>query len=744
MLLAEHGLTEADATGSRPGAIRSDAPAALASFFTDDRLAKTLLIAALAPATAPLHNLNASRLAYLNYGAVASPIPGGELSAVLSKLKVWAQQVGELEVGEGKDPIVRLDLAGVDYDSVLERVRTEDTAGARRSLLRRLVFEQLGIGAGDTLLAETLYPTVWRGSKRTIDVVFGNVRDTNELPDAVLQAQGDKWKLIIDYPFDPDFGPNDDRARIDNLRGAGVTSRTVAWIPSFLTAARLEDVGTLVLLEYLFAGSGDQMTTHSAHLPTDSRPTARTMLDNRRRSLRESLGGVIKQAYGAARPEAKDIDPTYGEIAPFATLDPGLTLQPLIGATLGDALGGLIDQMLTSQFPEHPRFDPSNSEVVRRELTVVLEHVSLAVRDEGRVDPVARDKRPTLARVTNALKVGETYENHYVFNAATFPWRNIFTAKAADEGLTVIPVARVREWLAPYGMVRDVENLLMCSWALLDDKQWIKSGAPVTVASIEQVSGDLELREPTLPSEESWTPAVERAAALFGVTVSSLRSAANVGILASGVRGKAAALQGSAAELVAALEKHAAMLGIDGTSPRMVSANFGRDLVARLAVERDDVVLIDTLAMAPLPAEVQPLSKSLTSAAVVDAALRGAMWDLLAGMADISAADDRHEAARAVLASLAEVARANEMHASLAPALATAVRDAAEILARKPQVIAPVVDSVIVVPDPPVERHVNDITLDGIDDRLGSVLGQARAALEAAPSKTLKVSWWLE
>ena len=176
----------------------------------------------------------------------------------------------------------------------------------------------------------------------------------------------------------------------------------------------------------------------------------------------------------------------------------------------------------------------------------------------------------------------------------------------------------------------------------------------------------------------------------------------------------------------------------------MVSANFGRDLVARLAVERDDVVLIDTLAMAPLPAEVQPLSKSLTSAAVVDAALRGAMWDLLAGMADISAADDRHEAARAVLASLAEVARANEMHASLAPALATAVRDAAEILARKPQVIAPVVDSVIVVPDPPVERHVNDITLEGIDDRLGSVLGQARAALEAAPSKTLKVSWWLE
>ncbi len=751
MLMADHGLTEATVAGSRPGAIAAGAPVTVASFFTDDRLVKTLLIAALAPGAASLRNLNASRLAYLNYGAVAAPIPGTEVNAVLTKVKAWAQQIGELQVGDGSDPIVRLELSGVDYDSVLERVRTEDTPGARRTLLRKLVFEQMGINAGDTLLAETPYATVWRGSKRTLDVVFGNVRDHNELPDASLQAQGDKWKLLVDYPFDPDdHGPNDDRARIDNLRQAGVTSRTVAWIPSFLTDARLDDVGTLVLLEHLLAGAGDQFTQHSAHLPTDSRAAARAMLDNRRKNLRDSLGGVIKQAYGVARADARDIDTSYGDVEPFATLDAGLSLQPLVGATLGDALGGLVDQMLSSQFPEHPRFEPGQSEVARRELAVVLDHVSRAVLAGGRVDPVERDKRGTLTRVGNALKVGETYENHYVFQAATFSyWRNIFTAKASAENLSTIPMARVREWLAPYGMARDVENLLVCAWALLDDKQWSKAGATVTVTSVEQVTSDLDLREPTLPDETAWVAAVDRAATLFGITVSNLRSAANVALLAKGVRAKAQALQSPATDLLTDLGTHTMTLGLDEQAPRMASAHFGRDLVAKLSVEGDDVVLIDALAMAPLPAEVQPLARSLSSAAAVSAALRGAMWTMLTSIAGITDTDPRYARAQLALQTLAQTARANEMHKALAPALVASTSEAAGILAVAaprvdPAVDPPVVSPVVPVVPPVTARHVDDIRLDDIDDRFNELREEARKALEVNPDRLLHVSWWLE
>ncbi len=749
MLLADHGLTETAVAGSRPGAIAEGAPAAVASFFTDDRLVKTLLIAALAPGAASLRNLNASRLAYLNYGAVAAPIPGTEVNAVLIKVKSWAQQIGELQVGDGNDPIVRLELSGVDYDSVLERVRAEDTMGARRTLLRKLVFEQMGINAADSLLAETPYASVWRGSKRTLDVVFGNVRNHNELPDASLQAQGDKWKLIVDYPFDPDdHGPNDDRARIDNLRQAGVTSRMVAWIPFFLTDARLDDVGTLVLLEHLLAGAGDKFSQHSAHLPTDSRAAARAMLDNRRKNLRDSLGGVIKQAYGVARVDGKDIDTSYGDFAPYATLDAGLSLQPLVGATLEDALGGLVDQMLSSQFPEHPRFEPGHSEVHRRELAVVLDHVSRAVVSGGRVDSVERDKRGTLSRVGNALKVGETYENHYVFQAASFPWRNIFTAKAAAENLSTIPMTRVREWLAPYGMARDVENLLVCAWALLDDKQWSKSGATVTVTSVEQVTDDLDLREATLPDETDWVAAVDRAAALFGSTVSNLRSAANVALLATSVRAKAQTLQAPASDLLAELETHAKTLGLDEQAPRMASARFGRDLVAKLAVEGDDVMLIDALAMAPLPAEVQPLARSLSSAAVVSAALRGLMWTMLTGIAEIVDTDPRYPRAQLALETLAETARANELHKALGPALGASMSEAASILAVAPPVEPPVVPPVVpVLPPvlpPETAKQVDDISLDDIDDRFDEMREEARKALKSNSALRLHVKWWSE
>ena len=756
ILLAEHRLTEADVAASRPGAIAPGAPASVAIFFTDDRLVKTLLVAALAPATSALRGLTASRLAYLNHGTVATPIPGTEVTAVLTKVRSWAQQVGELQVGDGQDPVISLALSGVDYNSVIERVRHEDTAGSRRSLLRRMVFEQIGVAAGDFLLAENPHSTVWRGSKRTVDITFGNVRDANELPDDAMRASGDKWKLVIDYPFDiGDYSPNDDLARIDRLRESGLTSRTVAWVPGFLTTARQDDIGTLVLLEYLLAGAGDAFEQHAAHLPTESRQPAKALLENRRRSLRESLAGVIRQAYGAARIDPRDIDTTYGEFAPFATLDPGLTLQPLVGATLADAMTNLIDQMLTSQFPGHPRFEPGHAEVKKAELNTVLAHVAQAVTSGGRVDPVETAKRGTMTRVANPLHVGEMLENHYVFNQANFTWRNFFTQRAAEEGITTIPMTRIRAWLAPYGLAKDVESLLAAAWALLDDKQWVQAGGTVQITTVEQVNDNLELREPTLPPESEWEIARERAAALFGETVSSLRSAANVGLLGTAVRQAAAQRQNSSADLVTELTNHAALLGITPASPRMVSATVGRDLVGRLAVERDDVVLVSTLAGWTLAEEPQALAKSMSSAATVTTALRTATWSVLQPVSTINEADERYPAAHAIMVRLAAVATAEELHSPLAPALSTAVSEAAAVLAVAPPVVPPVLPPVTppvlpppvvppVGPDLPQPVTVNDIRLEGIDDQFDELRAAVRAALQEHPGRTLNVQWWLQ
>ncbi len=766
MLLQSNQLSEADLEGSRPGAIAVGAPASVEAFFTDDRLAKTLLIAALAPQSPALRNLTASRLAYLNYGTVPAIIPGTEAIAVLGQVKAWAEQVGEIQIGDGPDPLISVSITGVDYDSVLNQVRTEDTDANRRSLLRRMVFEQLGAVAGDTLLAENPHSIIWRGSKRTVDLVFGNVRDAAALPDDLLRATGSNWKVIVDYPFDIDgHGPHDDLARIEQLSAAGVTSRTVAWIPMFLSSSRREDLGTLVLLDYLLAGAGDNFELHATHLPSDHRQLAKSALTNRRNSLRDSLNAVIKQAYGVARPESRDLDTTYGTIKPFATLEPGLALMAPVGASLRDALSSLADQMLSAQFPDHPRFEPGDSEVKRAELNTVVEHVARAMSDGGRVDPVESSKRGPLRRVANPLQVGEMLENHYVFSTNSFPWRNRFTAWVSQDGLTEVPVSRARQWLAPFGMTREVENLVLISWALLDDKQWAKAGATVTVSGVEQVTDDLVLREPALPEVDAWNEAVPRAAALFGVTVSHLRSAATLAQLAVGVRARASALQEAGTDLALILKSHADRLGIDESSPRMSTAMLAKDVLTRLAHERSDVVLVHILAELPIPAEPQSLAKSMSSAGNVAASVRGLMWNVVDSARGIHDSDPRRAAVDAMLADLSKAAAAEELHHALAPALQAAVNTSSGILAQAAPTATPTPGPTLeptpaptptpVNPSSSTEptlqnlgslpaQHVDDVSLEGIDDVFSAAMREASAALRSHPDRRLHVQWWLE
>jgi hypothetical protein len=98
---------------------------------TDNRLIKTLLVAALVPEVAAVKDLTASRLVQLNHGSSRCPIPGTEASDRRQKLRGWAAEIGQLQVGAQADPRVRLRLEGVDLGPILERARHADTPGAR-------------------------------------------------------------------------------------------------------------------------------------------------------------------------------------------------------------------------------------------------------------------------------------------------------------------------------------------------------------------------------------------------------------------------------------------------------------------------------------------------------------------------------------------------------------------------------------------------------------------------------------
>ena len=111
-----------------------------------------MLIAALAPEARSLANLTAAKLAALNWGTISTFIPGDEAGQVLGTVRQWATEFGEISIGDGHDPIITATLSGVDYDSILERVSTEDNAQTRRELVRRLITDELGLPAASVSL----------------------------------------------------------------------------------------------------------------------------------------------------------------------------------------------------------------------------------------------------------------------------------------------------------------------------------------------------------------------------------------------------------------------------------------------------------------------------------------------------------------------------------------------------------------------------------------------------------------
>ena len=370
LLLQAHTLDEAAVAGRA-----ADDPQVTA-FRADDRIVKTLLLSALAPEVEPLKALTPGRLAALNHGSIRTPIPGREGQLVLRKAREWAAQVGEIRVSDdGANPTVSVQLSGVDVDGILERALMEDNAGNRRRKVKELVFQDLGIVDADRLFCTVEF--TWRGTKRQAEVVYDNVR---EMAFDVLRSRDDQWRVVIDFPFDADGrAPTDDLAQIEQFRSTQPPSRTIAWIPAFLSREAQKDLGTLVILDHVLAG--DRFGTYATHLSPVDRVAARSLLENRQSQLTQRMKQILQGAYGVAPAIPGTLDAAHELSEKFQTLDSGFTLQPPVGATLRDALLHLMDQALAHQYPSHPRFE---GDVKIGGLKRVFEEIQRAAPGSGR------------------------------------------------------------------------------------------------------------------------------------------------------------------------------------------------------------------------------------------------------------------------------------------------------------------------------------------------------------------------
>jgi hypothetical protein len=725
-LLGKYGLTEAQAANLP----RTDA------FATEDRLAKTVLIAALAPGAKSLANLTAGKLAALNWGTIDAFVPGAEAEQVIGYVRRWASEFGEISVGDTADPVITATPSGVDYDSVLDRVRVEDNQQARRELIRSIISEELHLPA-DTLVGRQI-SHVWRGHKRIVTVRFGNVRDEQDVLDSDLIHDDADWRVIIDFPYDTgEYSPAYDLRRLEGLRDPAHSSNTIAWVPNFLSEARQKDLGQLVLLEYLL--TGNRFDQNANHLPASDRAPARQTLESKRRTLREVIGTALRQAYGVNVAEDANVGSDLHGDEIFSTLKDGLTIQPPPTGSLLSGLEHALDTAWAFEFPDHP--DLGTEEFATRRLNEALDLITETIESGGRKAGLNARQQHLAREVVAPMRLGVLNENVLVVDLSHFAWHQDLARFAAEIG----PEATVGDYrarLSPWGMTRAMEDAVLITWAQIDNSEFagvpdMHAGSLPDAAALQQVD---------LPEESAWQEAQRRAGGVFGLRTEPNLTPRAVRRFADAVRG---AIEGSRiGDMVDQLKQHAEVLGIDVHSPtgRLATAQRVAELTAALGRARNDTDLFETLATFDLPQPLTGAGSAHASAAQLAQTLQGLDWDIIA------AAQGRAESAFvSALRTVREAAAVDESIVPLQPRLTELSSVARSLLVRsqppRPRPEPPAVPtSGVAQPDEPTgsddrAHPAHEVTAPVSD--LPSLLKRVQTEVDgtAKADQTVTITW---
>jgi len=713
LLEGEHGA-RAEELRARP----PEDPAGRA-FRADDRLVKTLLLSALVPEVETLRSLTGSKLSALNHGSIRAPIQGQEGQLVLGKCRNWASRVGEIKIGEGMNPTISVQVTGVDTEAILARAENVDNVGARRAKIRDLVFGQLGIRFEEGLFQER--EISWRGTRRRVQVVYGNVR---ELPDESLRASGSDWKVVIDFPFDAEGRTAaDDHARVAEFRERGESTRTVCWLPSFLSLRAQDELGTLVKLDHILAG--ERFDQYASQLSAVDRQSARVLLENRKSTLRQQLLLYLGGAYGVTTPIPGSLDAAHDASEAFQSLDQGFEPRPPVGAGLGAAFEQMLDQMLSHQLPAHPAFETEIKSGVLRRVHDEVERAIHAPHGRIRVD---KSQRAELRAIANPLLLGEMHEDAFTLG---HHWRQHFHQKAAADG-GALTVAKLRAWMdepRPMGLPREVQNLVILLFADQTSRSFFLHGGAVT-PGLDQLPDEAELREQALPSDEDWRLAAARAGAIFGVPGSPLRNATNVAALSTQVKAKASAERASCNRIAALLADRLHQLGATPDScARMQTATAVAALLDALDGALQDGVM-SVLARATVATSVDTMGTHFAKAqAMRDSLEQNDRWELFDGVARLDG--ERLAAGRALLGRVRQALEQDELATALAPVLEAAARDAVRLLAPPPP-----------APPRPGTRVVEDSQREDLSAADAErVLGEVRSKVAAAPHRRLSLRW---
>jgi hypothetical protein len=706
------------------------------AFRNDDRLVKTLLLAALVPGVESLRALNAERLAALNHGTIKTPIPGREGQEVLRRCRSWAASVGEIRISEdAANPTISIQLSGVDTETIIAKADREDNQGNRIRRVRQMLFEQLGI-AGE-LEFEQSHDFLWLQTKRSCSVLFRNIR---ELPDTSLDNPDERWKLIIDYPFDEaGHGPRDDLSRVQAFRHThpGGT-KTLCWIPAFFSVEAEKELGMLVILEHIL--TGERFAQYANDLSPQDRQAAKSLLENQRSVLRQRVQNHLEAAYGLEALTPGSLDTTHElELHErFVSLQPGFEPQPPVAANLAGAMEHLLSQALEHDFPAAPHFE---AEIKTSTLQKVYEQVRAATQTEdGRV-AIDRPLRPLLRHIANPLQLGEMgYDaTHFVLGQH---WKNHFTRKAAETGRT-IDVSQLRIWMdepKPMGLPRDAENMVILLFAEQTNRSFFLHGAPFE-ATLTNLPDRLELREQQLPHPAQWDIAVARTGHIFGVPASPLLKASNVIALATEVKQRVASARHACQIYRQRLQDRCGTLGIDAANTaRMQTAAATLAMLERL-YDVEPAEVVDVLATTHVATSESAMGECVSKAEKLAERLDATDWEIFEATARLT--DERKVRADEIRTIICQGLVSDEHVIPLAAALQEAQAKAVRLLTTS---TPPPGQQAVTKPVPKPGRTIlrqdseQHLTLHAVQD----LLARLEHELQAGQEIHFSLSWIIE
>lgn len=675
----------------------------------DNRVIKTLLIAALVPGVPAFRELTVRRVVELNHGWLTAKIPGRETTALTGKLRKWAGEVAQIRLGDQADPQVSIQLEGVDVRPLLEQARDVDSPTRRRRVLFELLLQALG-EEGQEVQGDLPRRQEWRGTRRPGSLRFDNVRQLG--PERLRCPDDQDWRIIIDYPFDEgNFGPHDDERVIREFTGEGQGSWTLVWLPSFFSEASNKTLGELTRIGHILSS---RATTEQfiGHLSVEQQEQARVTLENLASQKRQHLVVVLAKAYGldhSVREDDPDLDPARSVDHHLHLLRPGVTLQAMAAGNLAEALEIYTSALLEARYPKHPHFTEPLTPIRTEK---ILERFQQIVEAPDKKIALDRRELDELRGTLGALGLVRATETTVHLRSDGI--LDAIEKRRRQRGVADPRADEVLRWADEHdqlGLQPEAEAVLVRAYALAESRALVLAGEAFDPARHKGrgIPGEVVLELPDLPTQAEWQVALDASGHVFGVALAKrARTGENLRGLARAVEEKVKAQAAAAARLPRALETWRGTLGLAEASARLTTATAAAELIAGLQGQ-PPAALARALAGAgaelegtSLPAIGRSLATAREVAAVLDDALVLGAFRQLVGLRGREEVD-------ALLSAAATALRQDELQRALAASLRDLASEAQEVMARlrtpPPEPPTPVIN---VVGRPPVQPRPED------------------------------------